>query len=141
MDSTGTFNYSATLESRYGEPYKLVRSPVPTAGGAEAVVRIDFSGVCHGDVYSRDGGGPAPTEPIRPLVGGHEGVGEIVSLGKEDSRVSSFNTGDLVGIAWRGQVCKECEPCQLGAENYCGQQQVVGMHRNGSFQRSCLHIS
>lgn len=139
MDSTGLLNYSATLSGGYREQYRFVRGPVPTPGVAEAVVRIDFSGVCHGDVYTRDGGGPAPTEPIRPLVGGHEGIGEIVFLGKEDAQDSGFSVGDIVGIAWRGRVCKECEPCELGAENYCVQQQIVGMHRNGTFQRSYLH--
>lgn len=66
------------------------------------------------------------------LVGGHEGIGEIVSLG-EGAENWNFGVGDVVGIAWRGAVCKECTPCLLGAENYCDQ---LGMHRDGAFQRS-----
>ncbi|RFU27321.1 hypothetical protein B7463_g9024, partial [Scytalidium lignicola] len=91
---------AATLLGPYGEPYQFLQKPVPQPSPGEAIVLLSFSGVCHGDVYSRDGGGPAPTNPIRPLIGGHEGVGNIVALG-EKVHDSSFRIGDLVGIAWR----------------------------------------
>ncbi|KAF9892276.1 alcohol dehydrogenase [Aspergillus nanangensis] len=132
MSSTSMINRSCTLTGGYGEPYQFTEAPVPTPAPGEAIVRIDFTGVCHGDVYSRDGGGPAPAAPIRPLVGGHEGIGEIISVGEPNQ---GFAVGDLVGIAWRGQVCKVCQSCREGAENYCEQQQIVGMHMDGTFQR------
>jgi propanol-preferring alcohol dehydrogenase len=124
----------AVLTGAYGEPYQVVEKPLPSPGLDEALVRIDFTGVCHGDVYSRDGGGPAPEKPNRPLTGGHEGIGEILSFG-DKSRHSDFQIGDVVGIAWRARVCEICEPCQAEAENHCYEQQIVGMHRNGTFQR------
>ncbi len=104
-------NYAAILKGSYGQPYEFVERPFPIPGSHEAIVRLDFSGVCHGDVYSRDGGGPASAEPIRPLVGGHEGIGVIVSLG-EETKSSYFSVGDVVGIAWRSRVCEVCEPCR-----------------------------
>ncbi len=127
-------NYSTILNGSYGEPYQFEKGPVPEHGEDEVVVCIDFTGVCHGDVYSKDGGGPAPAEPMRPLIGGHEGIGEIVSVGKHVEK-SSFTVGDVVGIAWRGWVCKECEACRRGAENYCEKQKITGIHRDGTFQR------
>lgn len=138
MGSVDVSNYSTVLNGEYGEPYRFEKGPLPEPREGEAVVRIDFSGVCHGDVYSRDGGGPAPVEAIRPLIGGHEGIGEIISLG-ESVQESAFDIGDLVGIAWRGWVCKGCVACRLGAENYCEMQKIVGIHRDGTFQRlHCL---
>lgn len=130
-------NYCTTLNGKYGEPYRFEERSIPEPRDGEAVIRIDFTGVCHGDAYSRDGGGPAPAEPRRPLIGGHEGIGEIVSFGAgNDAQKFACKIGDLVGIAWRGWVCKKCEACKLGAENHCERQEIVGIHRDGTFQRS-----
>lgn len=126
---------SAILKSPYGMPYEFTATDAPQPSRDEALVRLDFTGVCHGDVYSRDGGGPAPQTPLRPLVGGHEGVGRIMALGGDKKTSMGFQVGDMVGIAWRGATCGECEACKLGCENYCPHQQVNGMHRNGTFQR------
>lgn len=128
---------AAVLSGPYGEPYAIHSPPVPRPGSAEALVRLLYSGVCHGDIYSRSGGGPAPTVPKRPLTGGHEGVGIIVALGHasiEGHAGTSFRIGDTVGIAWRSSVCGTCEPCTLGAENHCTRQCVTGMHRDGTYQ-------
>lgn len=133
--STTESTHSAFLSGPYGTPYefRVSRALKPTEN--EALVRIDYSGVCHGDVYTRDGGGPAPLKPRRPLTGGHEGVGEIVSLGALTSTSPCFSAGDRVGIAWRSQTCGQCDACRCGAENHCPSQEVVGMDRDGTFQR------
>lgn len=125
-------SYVAVVNGAYGEPYQFVSSNIPQPGEGEAVVRIEFSGICHGDVYSRDGGGPAPLRPRRPLIGGHEGIGRIVSLGKTIE--TDLLVGDRVGIAWRSQTCGVCDACRCGAENHCPSQQIVGMQRDGTFQ-------
>ena len=131
VPSTGA---AAILTKPYGEPYTFVQEPVTPPGPNDAIVSIDFSGICHGDVYSRDGGGPAPAVPNRPLIGGHEGVGRIIALG-DSQAAGSFKVGDLVGIAWRSSVCGKCEACRYGRENFCEKQVVTGMHRFGTFQR------
>jgi hypothetical protein len=128
---------TAILTGPYGQPYTIISSPIPRPSRAEALVRLAYSGVCHGDVYSRNGGGPAPVTPTRPLIGGHEGVGTIVALGDGSAKElpnAAFRIGDIVGIAWRSFVCGTCEPCTLGAENHCTRQQVTGMHRDGTYQ-------
>ncbi len=131
---------SAVLKGPYGMPYEFIATDTPQPAKDEALVRLDFTGVCHGDVYSRDGGGPAPQCPLRPLIGGHEGVGKIIALGGDKKISMGFQAGDMVGIAWRGATCGACEACKLGYENYCPHQQVNGMHRNGTFQREyCPH--
>ncbi|KAH8892185.1 GroES-like protein [Thozetella sp. PMI_491] len=127
-------NYCAVLNGPYGSSYELAHRPLPSPLVDEALIRLDYSGVCHGDVYSRDGGGPAPLNPNRPLIGGHEGIGEIVSLGTDPS-LSSFRVGDIVGVAWRCGVCGDCGPCRSASENNCLQQRVTGFHRDGTFQR------
>ena len=128
-------SHTAVLRQGYGKPYEFDCCDIQQPLEDEALIRIDYSGVCHGDVYGRDGGGPAPAQPRRPLTGGHEGVGQIVALGSSERAHHGFAIGDMVGIAWRSGTCGQCQACKLGAENHCPQQQVVGMHRNGTFQR------
>lgn len=126
---------SAVLTEPYGFTYNFETCKTVQPDEGEVLVRLNFSGVCHGDLYSRDGGGPAPPNPIRPLIGGHEGVGEIISIGGIETTTSHFVVGDRVGVAWRSFVCGECEACLLGADNFCPNQKVNGMHVNGTFQR------
>ncbi len=134
---------AAVLTGPYGEPYAIHALPLPRPGHAEALVRLSYSGVCHGDIYSRSGGGPAPPVPQRPLTGGHEGVGTIVAL--SDAPIKgragiNLRIGDTVGIAWRSSVCGTCEPCTLGAENHCTKQCITGMHRDGTYQCTYCHF-
>ncbi|OQU96772.1 hypothetical protein CLAIMM_02805 isoform 1 [Cladophialophora immunda] len=124
---------AAVLTGAYGEPYTIKDVPIPVPSAHDALVELEYSGVCHGDVYARDGGGPAPKDPVRPLTGGHEGVGRIVSMGT-DGR-DGFKVGDVVGIAWRSSVCGTCQACQAGSENHCFNQKITGAHRDGTFQR------
>jgi propanol-preferring alcohol dehydrogenase len=132
---------AAVLTGPYGDGYTIKELPIPTPGVHDALVQLEYSGVCHGDVYARDGGGPAPKDPVRPLIGGHEGVGRIVSLGSrsgtgsESESSDAFRVGDVVGVAWRSQVCGTCQACAAGAENHCFDQKVTGSHRDGTFQR------
>lgn len=129
-------SHFAMLRHGYGMPYEIDCGEIQQPAEGEAVVRLNFTGVCHGDVYSRDGGGPASAQPIRPLIGGHEGIGEIVALGiMSEKPYRKFNIGDKVGVAWRSGTCGKCQACKVGAENHCQLQEVVGMHRAGTFQR------
>lgn len=130
--SVGHRATAAILRDPYGAPYTIEDQTIPAPSAQEALVKLEYSGVCHGDVYARDGGGPAPQEPKRPLIGGHEGVGRIVSMGTPGSH--GFNVGDTVGIAWRSWVCETCQACKAGAENHCFNQEITGSHRDGTFQ-------
>ncbi|OAG39966.1 hypothetical protein AYO21_05839 [Fonsecaea monophora] len=124
---------AAVLTGAYGEPYTIKDVPIPVPRPHDALVELEYSGVCHGDVYARDGGGPAPKDPVRPLTGGHEGVGRIVAMGTEG--LNGFKVGDVVGIAWRSNVCGTCQACQAGSENHCFNQKITGAHVDGTFQR------
>lgn len=123
---------SAVLLGPYGQGYRIQDATIVSPTTEEALVHLLYTGVCHGDIYARDGGGPAPAEPVRPLIGGHEGVGRIIAMGAEGT--GGFQTGDLVGIAWRSYTCGTCDACVEGAENYCYNQKVTGAHRDGTFQ-------
>ena len=89
-----------------------VRQPEDLAPG-ECLVKMHCTGVCHTDLHARKGDWPLP--PNRPLIGGHEGVGEIVAIGAHTAR-SPVKVGDRVGIKWLADSCLECELCRKGLE-------------------------
>lgn len=89
-----------------------VRQPHELAPG-ECLVRLHCTGVCHTDLHAATGDWPVPPEV--PLVGGHEGVGEVVAIGK-DTIESPVKIGDRVGIKWIAYSCLNCEMCRKGLE-------------------------
>lgn len=121
--TTGTLTPSAT------------RSPSPSRGPLEVLVHIEVSGVCYGDVLSRDGGPPAPAQARRPLIGGHEGVGEVVGLGEAVAGATGLAAGDRVGLGWRHSTCGHCEHCVRGAETVCVNQEIHGAERRQDVSR------
>lgn len=125
---------AAVLRGPYGERHAIETNyPVTQPGPKEALVSLDASGICAGDVNPRDGYPPAPPTAVRPLVGGHEGIGRIVALG-DDNPNSEFKIGQLVGIGWRRSTCHECEQCRKGLDNLCQTASVNGYEKDGTFQ-------
>ena len=102
--------------------------PIPAVGPHEALVRVDWSGVCHTDLHAARG--DWPVKPTPPFIPGHEGVGHVVSVGTDVTRVA---VGDLVGNAWLWSACGECEYCQTGWETLCPNQRNGGYAVDGSF--------
>lgn len=123
---------AAVLYSEYGQKHSIEHNyPVPQHGVGEVLIRVEASSVCSGDVNPRDGFPPAPKEPRRPIVLGHEGVGEIVAVGRD---VRAFSVGDRVGMGWRSSVCTTCELCKAGKDNWCQSVMSNGYDNNGTFQ-------
>jgi propanol-preferring alcohol dehydrogenase len=122
---------AAVSTQPYGLPYIFEKQDPTHPFEGETLVRLDYSGVCHGDVYMRDGGGPAPPTPRRPLIGGHEGVGTVIELGSGNHGV--FHVGHRVGVAWRSYVCGGYQACRAGSENFYEKQIITGAGRNGTF--------
>ncbi|KAF4429652.1 mannitol-1-phosphate dehydrogenase MPDH1 [Fusarium acutatum] len=126
---------AAVLRGSYSEPYLIEsRRIVGDVGPLDVLVHIHYSGVCYGDLHSRDGGPPAPPQPLRPLVGGHEGVGVVVKLGIAVAEVSNIKIGDVVGLGWRHSACGKCRLCLEGSENSCADQVVNGLQTDGTFR-------
>lgn len=67
-----------------------------------------------------------------PHVGGHEGVGRIVKLGPNCDE--SVKLGGLVGIRFLSRICRRCEFCLAGKEQYCAKATNHLHHEDGSFQ-------
>lgn len=79
----------------------------------ECLIKVSHTGVCHTDLHAKKGDWPIP--PSTPLIGGHEGVGEIVAIA--DNTVGApVKVGDRVGIKWLADSCLNCEFCKKGYE-------------------------
>lgn len=89
-----------------------VKQPDELAPG-ECLVKMHCTGVCHTDLHARNGDWPLAHK--LPLVGGHEGVGEIVAIGAHTTD-SPVKVGDRVGVKWLAYSCLHCEQCRKGLE-------------------------
>jgi len=68
-----------------------------------------------------------------PHIGGHEGIGRIIALGDECS--DDLRIGGLVGIRFASRICRRCEYCLAGKEQYCIKSTNHLHHEDGSFQQ------
>ncbi|KAL1889502.1 hypothetical protein Sste5346_008880 [Sporothrix stenoceras] len=106
---------AAVLTEEYGKPHTYYTDyPVPQPSASQVLIKLQASGICSGDLSTREGYPPAPEKPQRPLVTGHEGVGIIVAVGGE---VTAFKLGDRVGMGWRSE-----------------KQKIDGYESDGTFQ-------
>ena len=123
----------AAVVHEFAAPLSIDQIPVPTPGPNEALVKVRYTGVCHTDLHAAHG--DWPVKPTPPFVPGHEGVGEVVAVGDQVTRVK---VGDTVGNAWLYSACGECEYCETGWETLCPQQQNGGYSVDGSFGQYML---
>ncbi|WPK25935.1 hypothetical protein PUMCH_003273 [Australozyma saopauloensis] len=113
-----------------GGPLEYKEIPVPEPNSNELLINIKYSGVCHTDLHAWKGDWPLATK--LPLVGGHEGAGVVVAMGKN---VKNWKVGDLAGVKWLNGSCMSCEFCQHGDEPNCAQADLSGYTHDGSFQQ------
>ncbi|KAH9992123.1 GroES-like protein [Russula vinacea] len=98
----------------------------------ECLLKMHCTGVCHTDLHARLGDWPLPHK--LPLVGGHEGVGEIVAIGA-NTIDSPVKIGDRVGVKWLADSCLQCEQCRKGLEQCCAKAKLSGYTVDGTFSQ------
>ena len=117
----------AMLLERAVAPLVPTDLPDPQPGTNDVLMRVRACGVCRTDLHVVDG---ELTRPKRPLVLGHEIVGEVIGLG---SAVVRFALGDRVGVPWLGWTCGECRYCTSGRENLCDRARFTGYDIDGGY--------
>ncbi|WP_246833262.1 alcohol dehydrogenase AdhP [Williamsia sp. 1138] len=118
----------AALVQSFTEPLVIGDVPLPSPGPFQALVRVRYSGVCHTDLHAAHG--DWPVRPTLPFVPGHEGVGTVIEIGDQ---VTRLKVGDTVGNAWLWSACGDCEYCQTSWETLCPDQVNGGYSVDGSF--------
>lgn len=93
------------------KPLSIVEIDVEDPHANEVMVKIDFTSVCHTDVYTLSGNDPSGKFPC---ILGHEAAGTVVKIGEN---VKDVAVGDHVIPLWKPE-CGECEYCKRGL-NFC----------------------
>lgn len=109
------------------EPLKLEEVPRPEPGPGEIRVKVRACGVCRTDLHEVEGDLPLRRRPIIP---GHEIIGEVEALGEGAGR---FSVGDRVGIAWLHSTPEDCEFGKRGLENLCPGAKFTGWDEDGGY--------
>ena len=107
---------------------KIEEVPVPEAKAGEALLQVQYCGICGADVASYTGNQPFTTYPRIP---GHEFSAKIVTI-PENER--GLKPGDLV-TANPYFNCGKCYSCRRGYVNCCEDNQTMGVQRDGSFRQ------
>ncbi len=109
-------------------PFELVEREIPTPGPGKVRIKVQACGICHSDMFTKDGLWPGIQYPRVP---GHEVAGIIDAVGPG---AVGWTTGQRVGVGWHGGHCGYCESCRRGDFVTCQvAPQVTGISYDGGY--------
>ena len=110
-----------------GSPLVAQELPDPEPGPGQVLIHVGACAVCRTDLHVYDGD---LTDPVLPLILGHEIVGQVAEVGEG---VERYSPGDRVGVPWLGWTCGECHYCRSERENLCSSAKFTGYQLNGGY--------
>lgn len=97
--------------------------PAPViSGSTDVLIKMKRVGVCGSDIHYYTTGRIGSQIVEYPFTVGHEGAGEVISVGKDVSRVKP---GDRIAIE-PAMPCFECDQCKAGRQNTCRNLKFLG---------------
>jgi D-arabinose 1-dehydrogenase-like Zn-dependent alcohol dehydrogenase len=117
---------AAQISQPRGE-WELVERVIPKPRAGHVRVKVEACGICHSDVFVKDGLWPGLAYPRVP---GHEIAGHIDAVG---DNVTAWRQGQRVGVGWHGGHCFVCAPCRRGDFAMCVHRQVTGFDFDGGY--------
>src|SRR5215468_9392862 len=115
--------------SRPGGDFEIVERKVPEPGARQVRIKVQACGVCHSDVFVKEGLWQGLQYPRVP---GHEVAGIIDELGAE---VTGWKKGQRVGVGWHGGQDNTCDQCRRGRFLYCRNPKVAGFSYDGGYEQ------
>jgi D-arabinose 1-dehydrogenase-like Zn-dependent alcohol dehydrogenase len=112
-----------------GADFEIVEREIPHPGAGEVRIKVQACGVCHSDVFTKEGQWPGIQYPRVP---GHEVVGLIDELG---AGVSEWKQGQRIGVGWHGGHDGTCRACQRGDFRNCQNLKVPGISYDGGYEQ------
>ncbi len=101
--------------------------PVPTVGPNDVLIKLEYAGLNHLDIFVRKGW---PGLKLKfPHIFGSDGSGTVVQVGE---MVSQVKEGDQVTFN-PGVSCGTCEDCLRGEHSLCHKFYIIGENRNGTY--------
>jgi D-arabinose 1-dehydrogenase-like Zn-dependent alcohol dehydrogenase len=111
-----------------GADFQIVEREIRPPGPGEVRIRVQACGVCHSDVFTKEGWWPGIEYPRVP---GHEVAGIIDEVGPA---VSAWTPGQRVGVGWHGGHDNTCRECRRGDFRNCRNVKVPGISYDGGYQ-------
>jgi D-arabinose 1-dehydrogenase-like Zn-dependent alcohol dehydrogenase len=112
-----------------GADFQIVEREIPTPGVGQVRIQIQACGVCHSDVFTKEGAWPGIQYPRVP---GHEVAGIIDELG---AGVLEWKKGQRVGVGWHGGQDGTCSSCRRGDFRNCRNLKIPGISYDGGYQQ------
>jgi D-arabinose 1-dehydrogenase-like Zn-dependent alcohol dehydrogenase len=112
-----------------GADFQIVEREIPAPGPGQVRIKVQACGVCHSDVFTKDGSWPGIAYPRVP---GHEVVGIIDERG---AGVAAWNDGQRVGVGWHGGQDNTCPSCRRGDFRNCRNVQIPGISYDGGYEQ------
>lgn len=110
-----------------GGPFEIVERDIPDPEPGEVRVEVEACGVCHSDVFVKQGWMPNIEYPRVP---GHEIVGRVDAVGED---VEAWEGGSRVGVGWHGGHCFTCGSCRDGDFLLCDHEEITGVTFDGGY--------
>lgn len=118
----------AAQVSKPGGDFEIVEREIPQPGAGQVRIRVLACGICHSDVFTKDGQWPGITYPRVP---GHEIAGVIDEVG---SGITEWKKGQGVGVGWHGGQDGTCIACRKGDFANCSNAKIPGISYDGGYQ-------
>src|SRR6516164_6054837 len=115
--------------AKAGGDFEIVDRQIPNPGAGEVRIKVQACGVCHSDVFVKEGLWPGIQYPRIP---GHEVAGVIDELG---ANVTGWTKGQRIGVGWHGGQDNTCIECRRGRFLYCRNPKVAGFSYDGGYQQ------
>ena len=114
---------------RPGADFEIVEREIPKPGAGQVRIKVQACGVCHSDLFTKEGAWPGIQYPRVP---GHEIAGIIDELG---AGVSEWKQGQRAGVGWHGGHDGTCLQCRRGDFRNCQNLQIAGISYDGGYQQ------
>lgn len=116
------------LIPKAGADFQIVDREIPQPGPQQVRIKVQACGVCHSDMFTKEGWWPGIEYPRVP---GHEVAGIVDEVG---AGVSEWKKGQRVGVGWHGGHDGTCLYCRRGDFGNCQNMKVAGISYDGGYQ-------
>jgi D-arabinose 1-dehydrogenase-like Zn-dependent alcohol dehydrogenase len=115
-----------------GADFEIVEREVPQPTAGQVRIKVQACGVCHSDVFTKEGWWPGIEYPRVP---GHEVAGVIDEVG---AGVTEWKKEQRVGVGWHGGQDNTCRACRRGDFRKCRNLKIPGISYDGGYQEYML---